>query len=541
MDNLQLWEKYCSFYRKEFEQQIEYNDYLLKKHLSHWLNTFTAKKICGDKSVKCVDDLPITDYSDYPVLDKVTEVLEVCEKTVPMTAGETLHDYYMRIFEQNVRGLVEGHLPDEPYFCVKTTGTTGKPKYFVHGKNFYETFISSIMALVLIAFSREWGENVLDNNTNALNLIAPPPYISGWALKFWSNFLNFIPPIEVADKIRDMGKKFSIALRMIEKGYKIHMAGGSGTLLYMICKYFSDQEYFLKESYRMSSNWNKKFLILMKLLITKLSSNKRKNLRDIMPLKGVLIGSTDARLYADFFEKEFGVQPLNSYGSTEFGSAMFGRPDRKMDFMPNLKSLYFEFLDSMGEVKKLHELKKGESYELVGTPFYTMLVRYRIGDMFRVIDFYDGMPVFSFEGRVQTIISIYDYFRVTEDIMAKVLVEANFKASDRWVVSKILHPREKLYVLFEKEWPLSEGEVERRIFDALNNIHPEFRDYVRDFRISVPGEAVKVEFLSRGTFTRYAIKQAKKNVPLGQYKPPKIIPPEKFQILEDLRDCSRNA
>ena len=541
MDSRQLWEKYCGFYRKSFEEQIEYNEVLLKRHLSLWLNTYTGRDLCRDKIVKGIDDLPLTEYGDYTILGKVTDAIEYCEKNVPVGENETLHDYYMRTFGQHVRPLCEGYIPDEPYFCAKTTGTTGKPKYFVHGKGFYETFISSSMALVLIAFSKDWGDNVLDDRVNALNLIAPPPYISGWALKYWSNFLKFVPPIEVADKIRDMGKKFYIALKMIEDGNRIHMAGGSGSLLYMACKYFSDQEYFLKESYRATSSWIKRFLIMLKIFTLKFSNGKKRDLREIMPLKGVLIGSTDARMYSEFFEKEFGVTPLNSYGSTEFGSAMFGRPDRKMDFMPNLKSLYFEFLDEKGEIRKINELKLGESYELVGTPFNTMLVRYRIGDLFKCIDFYDGMPVFSFEGRVQSLISVYDYYRVTEDVMARALVEANFKASDRWAVAKVLNPREKLLVLLEKEWPISEGEAEKRIFNALMNVQPEFRDYVNDFRISDPSEAIEVEFLSRGTFTRYAILQAKRNVPLGQYKPPKIIPPEKVQILEDLRECSRNA
>jgi len=541
MDNQSLWGEHCSFYRKSFEAQMEYNEELLRKHFSLWANTLTARQLCKNRSLKRLEDVQLTEYGDYPILAKVAEAIEYCEKSFPVGENETLHDYYMRIFGQHVKELVEGYVPDEPYFCAKTTGTTGRPKYFVHGKKFYDTFISSSMALVLIAFSKDWGENVLDDRVNALNLIAPPPYISGWALKYWSSFLKFIPPIEVADRIRDMGRKFYIALKMIEEGNRIHMAGGSGALLYMACKYFSDQKYFLRESYRMSSSWIRRLLVALKLFTLNFSGERGKDLRDLMPLKGVLVGSTDARMYSEFFEKEFGVTPLNSYGSTEFGSAMFGRPDRKMDFLPNLRSLYFEFIDGKGELRKLYEVKKGEVYELVGTPFHTMLVRYRVGDLFRVIDFYDGMPVFSFEGRVQSTLSVYDYYRVTEDVMARALVEANFKASDRWAVTKVFSPKERLLVLFEREWPVSEREAERRIFNALLSVQPEFRDYVNDFKVVDPSEAIRVEFLSRGTFTRYAIMQARRNMPLGQYKPPKVIPPEKSHVLEELRECSRNA
>lgn len=260
-----------------------------------------------------------------------------------------------------------------------------------------------------------------------------------------------------------------------------------------------------------------------------------------MPLRGVLIGSTDARFYTDFFKEEFGVEPLNSYGSTELGSVMFGRPDRKLDFFPNLKTNYFEFLDEKGEVRRLSEVKRGEMYELVATPFYSIFVRYRIRDIFRVSDFYDEMPVFTFEGRTQTMMTIYDYYRVTEDLLAKIIVNAGFKASDRWVATKAITPKEILIILFEREWSLTEREAEKAIFDSMLSIQPEFNTYIRDFNIKNPSEAIKVEFLERGTFTRYAMKQARKNVPLGQFKPPKIISPKRPDILEELKESSLHA
>ena len=49
----------------------------------------------------------------------------------------------------------------------------------------------------------------------------------------------------------------------------------------------------------------------------------------------------------------------------------------------------------MGPFKDVDELKKG-IYSLIITPYGSMLFRYSIGDLFRVIDFRDdGMPIFS--------------------------------------------------------------------------------------------------------------------------------------------------
>lgn len=82
MDSKELWEKYCGFYRKSFDEQIKYNEELLKRHLSLWMYTYTGKDLCRGKIVKGIDDLPLTEYGDYTILGKVTEAIEYCEKKV---------------------------------------------------------------------------------------------------------------------------------------------------------------------------------------------------------------------------------------------------------------------------------------------------------------------------------------------------------------------------------------------------------------------------------------------------------------------------
>jgi hypothetical protein len=399
--------------------------------------------------------------------------------------------------------------------------------------------VADTTAIVLMALATEGGKNLFDNKPNALNLSAPVPYLNGWMIRYWETLVNFIPPVEVTDSISDFGKKFYLSLKSIENGNKISLAGGSGALLYMACKYFLDPEYFLEETSKMTSSKTKKALIFLKLMSTKLKGKRHGSLQDTLPLKGVVIGSTDARVYADFFREEFGIEPLNAYAASEIGCAMFGRPDRKLDFFPNLRSVYHEFLDDNGEIKSLNELEKSKVYELIATPFHSMFVRYRIEDLFRVVDFYDGIPLFTFEGRKQGTLEVNNYFRFSEDLMAKVIVDAGFRANDRWTVTKTLKPKELLYVLFENEWPMNERQAEKLIFNSALSLIPGFQDYVRDFRVEDPADAIKVEYLQRGTFTRYAIRQARKNVPLGQYKPLKIIPADKLHILEELKECSR--
>ena len=538
MNNDELW-RHCDFFKRSFDEQVAFGEEKLKGHIEAWRNTTTAKGICKDKEVKTVDDVPITEYEEYPFLSNFRDTIEDKVKIEPRGDCELWHDYYTRILD-SISYTLESYLPDKPSICIKTTGTTGKNKFVPHGVKFNEQFISDTIAIILFGTAKEWGESVFDPKPNAFNLVAPVPYLSGWALRYWENLINFIPPISFTDFTNDMGKKFYKALKLIEEGNRIHIVGGSGALLYMTCKYFADPEYFMTESYKMSPSWWKKVLILLNLFIVKARRRGTEDLREIMPLKGVIVGSTDARLYADFFKKEFGVEPINSYSATEIGCAMFGRPDRKLDFFPNLRSVYPEFLDEKGEVKKVYELKRENVYEFIATPYYSAFTRYRIKDVFKVKDFYDGCPVFTFEGRTQNILDILNYYRFSEDLMAKVIADAGFKSSDRWVVSKI-EPEQRLDIYFEKEWSVTAGQAERQIFDSMLKLVPGFDNYVKDFNVREPSQAVRVHFLNRGTFTRYTIKQARKNMPLGQYKPPKIVPTDKSYIIDELKECSKNA
>jgi uncharacterized short protein YbdD (DUF466 family) len=122
-----------------------------------------------------------------------------------------------------------------------------------------------------------------------------------------------------------------------------------------------------------------------------------------------------------------------------------------------------------------------------------------------------------------------------------VLIAAGFQASDRWVITKSLRPKEILEVYLEREWAVNEKQAQKLIFDSMLTIIPGFDNYVRDFKIMNPAEVVMVHFLEKGTFTRYTIKQARKNVPLGQYKPVKIVTADKSNIIEELKECSKNA
>lgn len=538
-----LWERYCTFYEKDFPDQLEYSKGRMEQYFRRWKETDLAKTLCRGTPAK-FQVVPITTYSDYPMLSELgRKIAEAIERN-PRKPRELLKEYYDRV-SRGIGSSLNRYMAEPFHFCAKTTGTTGESKWIAHGETFLKSMVQGSVACLAFSCSDGWGETKLRIGDKCLNMSASIPYISGWGAWGSKHLFQLIPPIEVTDNLRDMQQKYLLMLETIRKGEKVSAGGGIGSMFYMMCKYFVEPEEFYQEHYRSMDFGLKKVLLRLKLLQLEMSRKEKKRITDFMPLKGVLISGVDARLYIEFFRKEFGLTPLNVYGSTEVGSVMRGDPDRKTDLVPDLGNSYLEFQDEDGEVRDIDELKRGKVYGLVVTPFGSIVYRYDMEDLLRVVDFRDdGMPVFSFESRKTTLIRLYSWYRVTPNVVVQALSNAGLRSSDKWAVVKLLKPREHLHFLMERAWPYSEREAEKIIFNSLMEAYRviphsgrTLRDYIADFRIRDPSEVVKVEYLRPGAFVRYSIIRAKMGAPLGQYKPPKIIPTERMEVYDTLRSA----
>jgi len=534
MNGTELWNTYCSFFEKSFSDQLDYNLRTMKEYFNLWKQTKTAKQLCPSDPKK-IEDVPVTTYSDYPILHEFGRRLETTMSESPRERGELLANYYKRIC-RSISPMLEGHLAGEFSFCALTSGSQGVNKWVAHCEEFWKNYSLDTMAMLIMACSTEFGETAARTGDKGLNVSAPVPYLSGWSMKACEKHFGAVPPPEVADNISDIRKKFYLALELVEQGEKITLGGGVGSLFYTMYRYFMEPESFYEDYFRSLPSGLAKTYMFLKWIGCKLRGRKYANIKDVLPLKGVAISGVDTKLYLDFFKQEFGIEPLNCYGATELGISMTGLPDRKRDLTPNLRSGYYEFLSEAGEMKKVDELRKEMVYELIGTPFGSIFIRYSSGDLLRVVDFRDdGTPVFSFEGRKTAIIEIQSYFRLTEDLMAKALAMAGLRLSDKWAVAQIPHPKEHLHILMEKEWPYTEREAAKIIFDSLQSLCDDFRRYVEDFRVRRSSEIVRVEYLKKGAFLRYAMRQAKKGAPIGQIKPPKLVSANRLEIFDLLR------
>ena len=530
----ELWNKYCSFFDEPFSKQVEHNEASLKEHFGKWKQTKTAEKLCPN-GVKKFEDVPITTYGDYPILQEFGAKVKKLSQTLPQKNGELLWDYYVRISAQAAK-MLDGWIPDEYSFCLKTSGSDGECKWYACGKKYLENTDRVCHQMVIFACSDEWGTTKIKSGDTFLNLSAPPPYGSSVGARFFDTFLKGIPPSQVAEKITDMRKKMGLIYKTIESGKKIDFLSSPASVLSMIAKYFTEPDELYKDRYQSMAPGMAKLILYIKYLQAKMGGKKFKKVSEVIQAKGLMCVAWDGTIYRESLRDQYNLEPFNLYAASDTLIPFMGRPHRKWDFFPNLETVYPEFLTGDGEIKKINELKKNHVYEFIATTFGLMTIRLKYGDLFKVIDFEDdGMPIFRFEGRRAGMIDVYGYFRISEAMMRETLKRVGLANTDDWIVTQELNPKERIRILMEKRWDYSENKAARLIFESLRKINPDFESYIKDYKIKEPSEVLEVEYLKKGAFLRYTMKKGREGVPFGQIKPPKIMGPEEKELVDLLK------
>lgn len=259
-----LYKRYCGFYEKDFHEQIEISKQRIGQYFEKWKETDLAKMFCRGEP-KAFKEVPVSTYADYPMLPEFGQrISDVTEKT-PRKQGELCRDYYDRI-GRDLGSTLDRYMAEPYYLCMKTTGTTGRNKWVVHGRTFWENLVAGAISTAAIACSDSWGETSIEPGDKGLNINAPVPHLSGWAAWASQTQVQLVPPISVTDNLRGMNEIFSLVLKLMEKGEKLSLAGGVGSLFYMMCKHFMDPQEFYGEYYNIMDPGLKKVLLYLKLL-----------------------------------------------------------------------------------------------------------------------------------------------------------------------------------------------------------------------------------------------------------------------------------
>lgn len=155
-------------------------------------------------------------------------------------------------------------------------------------------------------------------------------------------------------------------------------------------------------------------------------------------------------IYINQCKSYLGSVPIydGGHGSTEGLIGLNLWPGEHVSrFVPLPQEKYTEFIpvaqtnSTNPSTLELHELKKGESYEVVITKF-DGLYRYRLGDIIKVVDHYHELPIYELEGRASTLLDITAE-RTTEEIASIAISEAVCRQSHTLVDFTTLIDMEK--------------------------------------------------------------------------------------------------
>lgn len=267
--------------------------------------------------------------------------------------------------------------------------------------------------------------------------------------------------------------------------------------------------------------------------------------RDLWSIAGIQSGGTDSAVLSERIKELWGRYPLDTYTCTEGAVVATQTWDYSgMTFVPNLN--FLEFIPEKEYVKwqldhthrpatvLLDEVKAGELYEIVITNFHGgALVRYRIGDMVKIISLSDGetgieTPQMVFERRADDLIDLAGYMRLTERTIWQAIENAGIAYVD-WTACKeggerpLLH----LYIELNEGNTASEAEVAEAVYREVKRLDERVNSAsiystLENMLGRIP---IEVNLLAQGAFADYVSQRRAEGADLAHLKPPHINPP----------------
>ena len=449
--------------------------------------------------------------------------------SVPLT---TYADYSPDLEQGN-----EDSLPEKPYVWVHTSGASASFKRVPYTLEFYNKQLDILMAVFVVACSKDKGQSSLVKGDRVLFNVAPSPYLSGILASGASERFN-LTPIIPPDLHDNMDFKEKVA-----KGFEVSLQSGVDILIAMT-------SVLVKMGNNPSKNFEKsrllKYLpypiILYRFARAWFQSRREKRgilPKDLWPVKALIGWGIDTNIYRELVYEYWGMYPYEFHACSEAGiMAMQNWNKKGMTFIPD--SNFFEFIPEAEWLKSkknhyyqprtvlLSEVKPGERYELVITSFYGMpFVRYRLGHLIRITSLHDEeaqiyLPQMVFEARADDLIDIAGFTRINEKTVAQAIANAGLNYEE-WSIRKEVKqgkPTLRLYI---------ELDGGRKPVEIASIVHRELKKadrFYSDLDSMMDIHPLEVTLLRPGTFADYYREKTEAGSELSQRKPPRINAPD---------------
>jgi hypothetical protein len=515
----ELWQMCCGFLDLSLEQFMAIQKRLLLEQIELLKTCKLGTKLMRGAMPETVDEfreqVPLTTYEDY-----YPELPEYREDTLP--AKPTL-------WQHTAGRSVEYGFRLTPY---KWTPVTSR---------FRDELGILMFGIGIFASCRKRGDvSGLKYCPKVVYTVAPRPYTSGVLTYIMKEEIvpEFLPPLEEAEKMTFEGR--------VELGFKQALSRGLDfffglpIVLVAVGERLSQQSQ--KRDIKPLFSQPKALLRLVKGVFKSKMARRSMLPRDLWSLSGIMCGGTDCAVLKEKINKLWGRYPLDTYTCTEAGIIATQTWDYDgMTFIPNLNFLEFipEAEYSKWQSDKsyqpktvlLDEVKAGENYEMVITNFHgAAMVRYRMADVIKITSLKNeklgiDIPQMAFEGRLDDIIDIGGYLRLTEKAIWQAIENTNIPHED-WTGRKevvegkpILH----LYIELKDGYIASEKGMATAVLEQLSKFDEEDAFFASIERVLDPSP-IKITLLPESAFANYIAQRRAEGADLAHLKPRHINP-----------------
>jgi len=508
------WRKYCGFLDLTLPQFMAIQESLLLQQLEKVSGSPLGRKLMGNKVPTSIEEyrhlVPLTSYKDYmPELDP----------------GDNMA------------------LNEEPHVWASTSGAAGGCRRVPFTLEAYQRSLDNLMAVFILACSRQKGHSDLMEADRVLYNVAPSPYLSGILASGASQAFS-LRPVMSPDEHDGMDFR-----EKITRGFEMSLRTGVDIMIAMTSVLVKTGNEFDKMSRK--GNLSKRLMhpgelwrVSRAYLRSKLE-NRNVLPKDLWPVKALIGWGIDTSIYRDLVYKYWGAYPYEFHACTEAGIiAVQNWTRRGMTFIPN--SNFFEFIPEAEWLKSrydvfyeprtvlLPDVKSGERYELVITSFYGMpFIRYRLGHLIRIVALEDEeagiqLPQMIFEARADDLIDIAGFTRVSEKTVMRAIAGSGVNYED-WIIRKETQEgKPTLHLYIELDSGNGKADLASVLHSELMKTDPGYHDLVA----MMETRPLEVTVLRQGTFKDYYREKQENGSELAQRRPPRMNAPD--NVVEEL-------
>ncbi|MEZ4501429.1 MAG: GH3 auxin-responsive promoter family protein [Dehalococcoidia bacterium] len=520
-----LWDRCLGYQTMGVERAMAMQHRLLNEHLTGFGTATLGRYLLRDQRP-----------SNYAELTEA----------VPLTE----YEYYADTLGERREELLDA----PPKAWVRTSGrTTGKHRWHPLSVRAFEEMKWPGMGLMLASMADEPGQVRMRRGDRILNMMAPPPYASGtmfrlveeaWPVRMFpeSSQENDDLPFDVR-----AAKAFSSA---VTEG--IDFAVSLGSVLAGIGESFATRRAPGSIFSKMKNV--RAFSRMGSAALRARVAGRPMYPRDAWNLRGLATGGMDSSLFRERIREYWGRYPLEVFASTEGGIIAAQSWDyTTLTLIPSLN--FFEFvaedelareMETPGYAPRtvlMDQLEAGKNYELVITNLHGgPLMRYRTGDIMRVTGLTNSttganLPQVVHYSRRTDLLEIGAFVRLTEQSIWRAVEQSGVPYVD-WTVRKEVEGNEPVLHLRIEPRPdsaIPAEEARARINTQLGLVESDWADMAEIAGLN----PLRVTYLPRGTFDRYAQRKQSEGADLAHLKPVHMNPSE--AVIDTLLEVAQAA